>query len=196
MISTTHLFQKGTHTGGNQWLYSSQLGFLTPHYDNQVHFKAAFFNHGADFWCQLFLQRRFAAADNSLEKIVGDSFENAQWRKVKQMQPMWLCILSGRRFVEAFENTQWRKVKQMQQMWLCIFLCKRIEDTFRMHSGKKSNKCNQCNYACSDTRALRTHLKTHSGEKPNKCNQCNYASSRVRNLRRHLKKHTGEKSNK
>ena len=91
------------------------------------------FNHGADFWCQLFLQRRFAAADNSLEKIVGDSFENAQWRKVKQMQPMWLCILSGRRFVEAFENTQWRK--------------------------DKSNKCNKCDFASFYVSAFRTHLE-------------------------------------
>ena len=115
-----------------------------------------------------------AINDNSLEKIVEDSFENVQWRKVKRMQPMWLCILSGRRFDEAFENTQWRKVKQMQQMWLCIFLCKRIEDTFRMHSGEKSNKCSQCNYASLYASSLRTHLKTHRGEKSNKCNQCDY----------------------
>ena len=39
-------------------------------------------------------------------KRVEDTFENAQWRKVKQMPPMWLCILSGRRFDDAFENTQ------------------------------------------------------------------------------------------
>ena len=47
------------------------------------------------------------------------------WRhtveKVKKMQPMLLCLFSGRRFEETFENTQWRKVKQMRPMWLCIF---------------------------------------------------------------------------
>ena len=58
-----------------------------------------------------------------------DSFENAQWRKAIQMQPMWLCILSGRRSEETFENTQWRKVKQMQPVWLCIHLCRTFENT-------------------------------------------------------------------
>ena len=33
--------------------------------------------------------------------------------KVKQMQPMWLCILTGRPFEDTFENAQWGKVKQM-----------------------------------------------------------------------------------
>ena len=41
------------------------------------------------------------------------TFENTQWRKDKQMQPVWFCILSGRRFEETFENTQWRQIKQM-----------------------------------------------------------------------------------
>ena len=36
------------------------------------------------------------------------------WRKVKQMQPMWLCFLSCMRSEETFEKAQWRKVKQMQ----------------------------------------------------------------------------------
>ena len=34
-------------------------------------------------------------------------------------QPMRLCILTGRRFEDTFKNAQWRKVKQMQSMWLC-----------------------------------------------------------------------------
>ena len=45
-----------------------------------------------------------------------ETFENAQWGKVKQMQPMSLCMLSGRQFEDTFENTQWGKVKQMQPM--------------------------------------------------------------------------------
>jgi len=32
------------------------------------------------------------------------------------MQPMQLFILSGRRFEITFENAQWRKVKEMQAM--------------------------------------------------------------------------------
>ena len=43
-----------------------------------------------------------------------ETFENAQWRKVNQMQPMWLCFVLCKRFEETFENTQWGKVKQMR----------------------------------------------------------------------------------
>ena len=50
-----------------------------------------------------------------------DTFENTQWRKVANMQPMQLFIWSGRRFEITFENAQWRKVKEMQAMWLCLF---------------------------------------------------------------------------
>ena len=48
---------------------------------------------------------------------VNESYKNTQWRKVKQMLPMWLCILTGKRFEDTFENTQWRKVEHMHPMW-------------------------------------------------------------------------------
>ena len=54
-----------------------------------------------------------------------------QWRKVEQMQPMWLYLFSGRQFKGTFENAQWRKVKQMQPMWLCLFWGRRFEETFK-----------------------------------------------------------------
>ena len=44
-----------------------------------------------------------------------ETFGNPQWRKVKQMQPMWLCLYSGRQFEDTFKNTQWRKVIQMKE---------------------------------------------------------------------------------
>ena len=66
-----------------------------------------------------------------------DTFENAQWGKVKQMQAMWLSILSGRPFEEPHENAQWRKVKQMQPMCLCIFSGRQFKDT---HAIQKSRK--------------------------------------------------------
>ena len=37
------------------------------------------------------------------------SFENTQWREVKQMHTMWLCIFSTIQFKGTFENTHWRK---------------------------------------------------------------------------------------
>ena len=58
------------------------------------------------------------------------------------MQPVWLCINSGRRFEETFENAQWRKVKQMQPVWLCILFCKRFEETFeKTQWGKIDQAC-------------------------------------------------------
>ena len=66
-----------------------------------------------------------------------------QWRKVKQMQPVWICLWSlsqhlkmhlGKSQIDAidvtFENTQWRKTKQMQPVWLCLFSGRQIEETF------------------------------------------------------------------
>ena len=56
---------------------------------------------------------------------------------MKQMQPMWLCIIKGRPFEDTHENAQWRKVKQMQPVWLCIFSGRQFEDT---HAIPKSRK--------------------------------------------------------
>ena len=75
-----------------------------------------------------------------------ETFENTQWRKVKQMQPMWLYIFSGRQFEDTFESAQRRKVKQMQPMWLCIHSSKQFEDSFEI---SQKNQCNQCDFASS-----------------------------------------------
>ena len=66
-----------------------------------------------------------------------DTFENTQWGKTKQMQPVWLCIYSGKLFEVTFENAQWRKAKQMQPVWLCIFSCRPFEDTFEDAQWRK-----------------------------------------------------------
>ena len=68
------------------------------------------------------------------------------------MQPVWLCIFSGR----PFANAPWGKAR-------------RFEDSFE----KSLNKCNQRNFASYRV----DHLQMHSGEKSNKCNQCDFASS-------------------
>ena len=71
----------------------------------------------------------------------GNCFEkDKQCYDANQMQPMWLCIFTGRQFEEAFENTQWRKVKQMQPMWICILFCKRFEDTFENAQWRKDKQ--------------------------------------------------------
>ena len=66
-----------------------------------------------------------------------DTFENAHWRKVKQMQPMWLCLFSGRQFEETFENAQWSRIIQMQPMWVCIFSGRQFEETFENPQWRK-----------------------------------------------------------
>ena len=68
------------------------------------------------------------------------TFENAQWRKIKQMQPMWLCLFSYRPFEATFENAQWRKVKQMQPMWLCLFSCTEFEGSLKNAQWRKAKQ--------------------------------------------------------
>ena len=65
---------------------------------------------------------------NGMKKVKKRS-ENAQWRKNKQMQPIWLWILLSRLFEDTFEDAQCWKVKQMQLMWICLFLDRRFEKT-------------------------------------------------------------------
>ena len=47
-------------------------------------------------------------------KCAKDTFENTHRGKINKMQPVWHYIASNRPFGESSENTQWRKVKQMQ----------------------------------------------------------------------------------
>ena len=50
---------------------------------------------------------------------------------------MLLGILWDKQIDDTFENTQWGKVKQMQPVWLCNYLCKRFEETFENTLEKK-----------------------------------------------------------
>ena len=76
---------------------------------------------------QCFLTSKFSGRPSE------GSFENVLWRKVKQMQPMWLCLLT-------LENTQCRKIKQMQPMWRCNMhpLWQAISGDIWKHTVEKS----------------------------------------------------------
>ena len=106
-------------------------------------------------------------------------FRHAVWQHLKthsreQMQPMQLCICSGRHFEKTFEN-----------------------------SGEKSFKCNQWDYEFLLAGSVRRHLKTHSwaqlahhhlfihsGEKTHHLGS---SLSQAGDLKKHLLIHTREK---
>ena len=96
------------------------------------------------------------------------TFENPQWRKVKQMQPMWLCFFLGRRFEDTFENPHWRKVIQMQPMWPWFFSCKQFEGTFANPQWRKVKQmqpmwlCFFLGRGFEDTYEINTHEITQS----------------------------------
>ena len=114
---------------------------------------------------------------------------------------MWVWIFSCRQFEDTFENTQWRKAMEVQPMWLCVLLFTPFEVAFKItywwrkdkqkerhlniHIRGNLHKCNLCDYAATQAVHLKAHLKTHSGEKPYKCTQCIYASANLCNLRKH-----------
>ena len=53
---------------------------------------------------------------------------------------MWLCIHSGKQFEDTFENAQQRKIKQMQLMLLCLFSGWKFENISKMHGGRSQTK--------------------------------------------------------
>ena len=59
-----------------------------------------------------------------------ETFENTQWRKNQEVQPAWICLFWSKQLEETFEDTQWRKVKQMQPKWLCIFSGSQFEGPY------------------------------------------------------------------
>ena len=54
---------------------------------------------------------------------------------IPQMQPVWLCIFSGRQFENAFKKTLRWKVKHMQPVLLCILPSKQFDDTCENTKG-------------------------------------------------------------
>ena len=102
------------------------------------------------------------------------------------MQSVWFCFLVSKQFEDFFENTQWRKVKQMLPMWLRIIsgsIWKRIVEKIQrnvasviLHPIRQAiwgpiwifkfwqlleKKSKQIKPACF----LRRHMKIHNGEK-------------------------------
>ena len=64
--------------------------------------------------------------------VFESTFENAQWRKVKQVRPMQFCYLLEEFLDVVFENPQWRKVKHLQPLWLCLFSCRLFQPRYKL----------------------------------------------------------------
>ena len=58
-------------------------------------------------------------ATNATLHLFGQTIWGDIWKSI-QMQPMRLCICTGRQFEDTFEDSLWRKSGQMQPMPLCI----------------------------------------------------------------------------
>ena len=57
---------------------------------------------------------------------------------------MWVCLLWSKFIAETFENPWWRKDKQMQSLWFCILSGRRFEDTFeKAHRKQKGGQREQ-----------------------------------------------------
>ena len=69
-----------------------------------------------------------------------ETFENTQWGKTKQMQPVWFCIQAGSPSEDTFEKAQWRKDEQMQPMWFWIISGRQFEDTFENTQWRKAKQ--------------------------------------------------------
>ena len=67
-------------------------------------------------WLCLFSCRPF---EDTFEKIFEETFENAHWRKIKEMQPVWLCLFWV--WPKFFEGTH----EEAQIQWpFAIALCR------------------------------------------------------------------------
>ena len=80
--------------------------------------------------CNHYIQYTTAQAGNLRKLLLVHSGE--KFNKCSQSE--------FRQFEVAFENAQWRKGKQMPAMWYCIIAGKQLEDTFENTWMKKSPK--------------------------------------------------------
>ena len=68
-----------------------------------------------------------------------ETFDNAQWKKSKPLQPIWLKIQT---FKDTFENRNRWKAQQMQPMCICILTRRRFKETFEKDTFQKKKTYN------------------------------------------------------
>ena len=86
------------------------------------------------------------------------------------MQPLWLCLFSGMPFEETFKNAHWRWVKQMQSMILHNLLAHSLRRYLKIHEHQ-INQCDvfsldgNLRIPNSDTWNIFFALRTHDTAK-------------------------------
>ena len=132
-------------------------------------------------------------------KFFEETFEDTPWRKVKQMQPMWLCIIPCKPFEGPYEKTQRRKVKHIILLIWHVNMTRisPINFTFIffffaiLHLNVPSLKITATGdkpfnslameqnhvHDKSLEKKLIARVANEQGEKSNKCNFCYYAST-------------------
>ena len=87
-----------------------------------------------------------------------ETFENAQWRKVKQMQSMWLCNMHA--LIQVHWGHIWKPIVEKSQTNATNVTLPLFGQTIWGHIWKRIvktnlNKCSKCDFACSDPSSLK-----------------------------------------
>ena len=141
------------------------------------------------------------------------------------MQPLWLCLFSGRPFEESFENAQWTRMKQTnvtnvtlpllrQAIWGGIWkrtvgkskthvinatllpLIQVLWGSILKYTVETTKQMQSVWYKLLSSRQFEKTFENTPWRKSSKCNQCDFSCSDPSSLKRHLIIHSGEKSNK
>ena len=81
------------------------------------------------------------------------------FKRQKKSNKCSQCDFISSQEFEDTQNTQWRKVKQMQHVWLSIYSGRQFENAFESSQCKCKCKCSRCDFTPIKANDWRSHLK-------------------------------------